>query len=64
MKPDAEIYAAAADLAHVRPEEIFFTDDREENVVAAKEAGFDAALYASPLDLARQLHQRAVAFNY
>ena len=34
MKPDPKIYAAAAEAAHVRPEEIFFMDDTAGHVAA------------------------------
>ena len=45
MKPDPEIYRVAAKLAGVEPSAIFFTDDREENVQAAREAGWRAELF-------------------
>ena len=64
MKPSAKIYSAAVDLAQVGADEIFFTDDRVENVTAAKQVGLDAMLYSSPLDLATALHHRGVEFNY
>lgn len=44
-KPDAEIYARAAELAGVAPEKIFFVDDRSENITGAREAGYDAVLF-------------------
>jgi putative hydrolase of the HAD superfamily len=58
MKPDAAIYEAAARRAGVAPCEIFFTDDREENVAAAKAAGFDAVLFAGPNRLRQELSRR------
>lgn len=60
MKPEPEIYHRAADLAGVAPAEIFFVDDREENVSAAREVGMDAVLYASHEDLQAALVQRAM----
>ena len=50
-KPDAAAYAAAhrsieADLGHpVARAAVWFTDDRDENVAAAREFGWDAALF-------------------
>lgn len=64
MKPEAKTYCAAAALAGVAPEEIFFTDDRPENVESACRAGFDATLYTSPDQLAADLRRRGVRFNY
>lgn len=42
MKPDPRIYQEATRLAGVSPERIFFTDDREENIVGALQAGWHA----------------------
>jgi putative hydrolase of the HAD superfamily len=64
MKPAAEIYLAAADLAQVSPDEVFFLDDREENVIGARDAGLDAVHFSTPQALARELRQRGVEFNY
>ena len=64
MKPDPAIYQYAADLAGVAPEEIFFTDDRAENVAGALRAGFDAVPFTGPADLARELRRRGLRFNY
>ncbi len=64
MKPDPQIYVAAADLAQVAPESIFFTDDRQENVEGALRAGWQAVRYTSPVALARALREHGVRFNY
>jgi glucose-1-phosphatase len=64
MKPDPRIYAEAAKLAGVTPKEAFFTDDRPENVVGAKAAGYDAILFTSPDDLSRELWRRGIVANY
>jgi putative hydrolase of the HAD superfamily len=64
MKPDLAIYRAAAEQAGVAPEEIFFTDDREENVAGAIEAGFDAVLFTGARQLVDVLRERGVRFNY
>ena len=63
-KPEPKIYAAAAELAGVRPQEIFFVDDMPENVAAARQAGFDAVLYTTTPQLVDDLHRRGVEFNY
>jgi putative hydrolase of the HAD superfamily len=64
MKPDAKTYHAAAELAGVAPEEIFFTDDRPENVESACRAGFDAVQFTTVRRLAADLADRGVALNY
>jgi putative hydrolase of the HAD superfamily len=64
MKPDREIFTAAAEIAEVAPEEIFFTDDRPDNVEGARAAGFDAVPFASPAALCAALRQRGLRFNY
>lgn len=64
MKPDAEIYKAAADLVKMEPSELFFTDDRPENVEAAREAGWQAAHFTSVSQLASDMRDMGLAFNY
>jgi FMN phosphatase YigB (HAD superfamily) len=65
MKPDAAIYDAAYRVAAgavpgIRREEIFFTDDREDNIEGAKEAGLDAVAYRETGELIEQLVRRGV----
>jgi putative hydrolase of the HAD superfamily len=64
MKPQPEIYTAAAALAGFDPQEIFFMDDRTENVAGARAVGFDAVLYENPRQLADELRRRHVRWNY
>jgi len=64
MKPDRQIYLDAARRAEVAPSDIFFTDDRPENVAGAKDAGFDAVLFTTPAALSRELFQRGIVLNY
>ncbi len=45
VKPDLAAYQIASQIAGVAPHEIFFTDDRLDNVVAAQNAGFDACQF-------------------
>ena len=47
MKPDYKIYQAAIAAAGKPPESLFFTDDREENVQAARELGIRAHRFES-----------------
>jgi len=63
-KPDAAIFEAAARLASVGPQEIFFTDDVPGHVEGARAAGFDAVEYASTPNLVAQLETRGVRLNY
>jgi HAD superfamily hydrolase (TIGR01549 family) len=64
MKPDPQIYAEAARLAGVAPQEILFTDDRPENVAGARQAGWDAVVFESATQLSRELHGRGILTNY
>ena len=47
MKPSPEIYDISTQLAKTRPEAIFFTDDRLENIEGAKRAGWQVAPFTS-----------------
>ena len=64
LKPEAKIYAAAAELAGVPPGEIFFCDDIMGHVTAARAAGFDAVQYTSTPALLAELYGRGVRLNY
>ena len=64
LKPEAAIFRAAADLAGVRPEEIFFVDDMAEHVAGARAAGFDAVQFTTAAALAADLRDRGVRCNY
>jgi glucose-1-phosphatase len=64
MKPEAAIFHAAAELAGVRPEEIFFVDDIAEHVAGARAVGFDAVQFTTAESMAKELRQRGVGFNY
>jgi len=64
MKPDERIFRAAAELAGVEPQEIFFTDDTPGHVEAARNAGFDAVPYQSVPQLVAELRRRGVRFTY
>ena len=47
-KPDPAIYRLAEDILQAEPGDILFIDDRLANVLAAKEAGWNAALLGPP----------------
>ncbi|MEA1950419.1 MAG: HAD family phosphatase [Planctomycetota bacterium] len=64
VKPNADIFVAAAELAGVDPREIFFVDDTLGHVQGARASGFDAVQYTSTPQLAADLRARDVAFNY
>ena len=60
MKPDSRIYEVAVEKAGVLPSEIFFTDDKPENVQAALAVGFDAVLFTTANQLLHDLAKRGV----
>jgi putative hydrolase of the HAD superfamily len=60
MKPDPAIYAQAAQMAGSAPAEIFFVDDRADNVAAGRDAGFDAVPYSDPQSLIEALAARGI----
>lgn len=60
MKPDARIYEIAAERAGAAPNEVFFTDDREENAEGALAAGLDAVLFTGAANLRCELAERGV----
>ncbi len=60
MKPDPAIYELAIRRAGVTAEEIFFTDDRLENVEGARAVGIDAVLFVDCETLLSDLCERGV----
>lgn len=60
MKPEAAIYEYAIERAGVAQEEIFFVDDRPENVEGALAVGLDAVVYRDPESLMDELRVRGV----
>src|SRR4029453_16634484 len=64
MKPAKRIYEEATRFAGVEAEDIFFTDDRLENVEGARQIGWDAIVFTSPAALARELCSRGIVLNY
>ncbi|MGE3241925.1 MAG: HAD family hydrolase [Pirellulales bacterium] len=60
MKPEPGIYEAAARRAAAPPQNVFFTDDRAENVEGARAAGIDAVQYVDRDSLVAKLRERNV----
>jgi putative hydrolase of the HAD superfamily len=63
MKPEAPIYDEAIRQAGVPAHEIFFVDDRSDNVQGARRQGIDAVLFSGADALIRDLDQRGVRLN-
>lgn len=59
-KPAAAIYTRAAEAAGVPPEQIFFCDDIEAHVIAARAAGWDAEVFRSASRLIDDLSRRGL----
>jgi glucose-1-phosphatase len=64
MKPDARFYRAAAALTAGSSNQIFFTDDRADNVAAAAAEGWDAVQFESVSQLNQELRNRGITLNY
>ncbi len=58
MKPEPEIYERAVALCGVPVEQVFFVDDRPENVAAARDSGMDAVQFHDLPGLERDLLAR------
>jgi putative hydrolase of the HAD superfamily len=63
MKPDRKIFEVAIDRAGVSPERIFYVDDRQENITAARGLGIDAVLFQGGPHLIDALTRRGVNVN-
>jgi putative hydrolase of the HAD superfamily len=60
LKPEREIYEHAIEVSGCRPEALFFTDDREENVLAARQLGIHAHQFRTEPMLIAALQQAGV----
>jgi putative hydrolase of the HAD superfamily len=60
MKPAPKIYHEAISRARCRPEEIFFIDDIDTNVEAARREGIEAVQFHSLAQLQQELRQRGI----
>lgn len=63
MKPDSKVYLDAIKTANLPANEIFFIDDKPENVQGAIAAGMDAVLYTTAAQAIIDLQTRGVRFN-
>jgi FMN phosphatase YigB (HAD superfamily) len=64
VKPEPAIFHAAAEMAGVRPEDVFYVDDMPQHVAGARTVGFDAVQYTTTAALAGELRRRGVRWNY
>lgn len=62
MKPHREIYDHAVRLTGLEAAEVFFVDDKPENVAGAVAAGMDAVLFTTVEQLEADLRQRGVTW--
>ena len=62
MKPEPAIYHHALRRTGVPVGEVFFTDDKQENVDGAVAAGLDAVRFESTAQIRAELEKRGVAF--
>ena len=63
MKPNQSIYQIAISRSGVLPKEIFFADDRIENVEGAKTAGINATLFESESQLKIAMRQAGIMID-
>ena len=63
LKPSPRIYQEAIARAQCAPDEIFFTDDIAEYVVAAREVGMDAVQFQSAGKLQQELRRRGIRWE-
>ena len=63
MKPEAAIYEHAVKLVGAEPGQVFFTDDRPENVDGALAVGLDATLFTTPAKLREDLQTRGIVLQ-
>jgi len=45
IKPESEIYQCLFDKFNLKPEECFFADDREENIIGSKKMGMNGVVF-------------------
>jgi putative hydrolase of the HAD superfamily len=63
LKPDRKIFEHAIGVSGFRPDALFFTDDREENVLAARELGIHAHQFRTERMLIAALQAANVETN-
>ena len=60
LKPDRRIYEHAIAASGKPPDRLFFTDDREENILAAREMGIRAHRFVSEAKLVEELRDLGI----
>ena len=60
LKPERKIFEHAIAAANYAAEALFFTDDREENILAAKQLGMHAHQFTSESELIAALQTAGV----
>ena len=63
LKPDRKIFEHAIQVSGFRPDALFFTDDREENILAARELGMHAHQFRTERLLIAALEAANVEIN-
>jgi len=64
LKPDRKIFEHAIRVSGFRPEALFFTDDREENILAARELGIHSHQFRTEPLLIAALEAANVEINH
>lgn len=62
-KPTAAFYERALNIAQAKPETSVFIDDREQNIVPARDLGMHVIQYQSAPQLSAELRQLGIKFN-
>lgn len=60
MKPDPAIYREAIAHAHCLPEECFYADDIEENIIAGRKLGLDGVVFESREQIEEAMRARGI----
>lgn len=64
IKPDKEIYNLVASDLGANPQEIFYTDDRQELVESAKSLGFRGCVFTNFSQLINDLKDNGIKFSF
>jgi glucose-1-phosphatase len=57
MKPDTRAFSYVCEHMNLSPSQVFFTDDRSENVAAAKSLGMSGTTFTDTVALREELHK-------
>jgi HAD superfamily hydrolase (TIGR01509 family) len=64
IKPEKEIFAYALSLLSTEASETLFIDDREKNVLGAKDASLQGIVFTSAEKLIEELKQKGITLDY